>query len=86
MSDETRGPREIAYDTEIEPLMRQVFRACQRSGITMLATFELDAGASGPIYASSAAGQRLGRMARAEAILLGDDAIIGDPNTIMEHR
>ncbi len=41
-SDETRGPREIAYDTEIAPLMTQIIATCKRAGIPVVASFELD--------------------------------------------
>jgi hypothetical protein len=42
MANDTRGPREIAYDTEIAPLMKKIIAACKAHGIPMLADFALD--------------------------------------------
>lgn len=42
MSEETRGPREVAYDEHIAPLMAQVLEACKKHSIPMVASFELD--------------------------------------------
>jgi hypothetical protein len=42
MSDDNRGPRERAYDEEINPLMAEIIRVCKQHGIPMFASFELD--------------------------------------------
>ena len=39
---EERGPREIAYDENISPLMAQIIALCKEHKIPMVATFELD--------------------------------------------
>lgn len=41
MSD-NRGPRELAYDEHISPLMTQIIALCREHSIPMLASFELD--------------------------------------------
>jgi hypothetical protein len=42
MADETRGPREVIYDTEIAPLMKKIIATCKKRGIPMVADFALD--------------------------------------------
>ena len=42
MSDDTRGPRERAYDEHIAPLMTEIIGPVKKHKIPMLATFELD--------------------------------------------
>jgi len=37
-----RGPKEVAYDTEIHPLMTQVIALAKAHNINMFATFSLD--------------------------------------------
>lgn len=40
--DDERGPRERAYDEEINPLMAQIIAICKRADIPMVANFRLD--------------------------------------------
>jgi hypothetical protein len=42
MGDDTRGPRERAYDEEVAPLMDRIIQICKEHSIPMLADFELD--------------------------------------------
>lgn len=37
-----RGPREVAYDSLIAPLMTQIIQACKDHGIPVVCKFELD--------------------------------------------
>ena len=39
---DTRGPKEVAYDEEIFPLMEQIIAICDRAQISVVADFELD--------------------------------------------
>lgn len=40
---EGRGPKEVAYDNEVSPLISQVIALCKKYKINMAAQFSLDA-------------------------------------------
>jgi len=38
------GPKQRIYESEVEPVLRQLVDICERRGLAMVATIELDAG------------------------------------------
>jgi len=40
--NDTRGPKEVIYDTEIGPLKDQIIACCEKNSIPILAHFEFD--------------------------------------------